>query len=69
MLTPPLPHACFFDFSDTCSLGSLGSNGSTQILVFDSFLEGRPSTGSRMLCKVIYKVCPEEKTEGKFHQN
>jgi hypothetical protein len=25
MLTPPLPHACFFHFSDTCSLGSIGS--------------------------------------------
>jgi hypothetical protein len=49
MITPPPPHACFFHFSDTCSLGSLGSNGSTKILVFDSFLEGRPGTGSRML--------------------
>jgi hypothetical protein len=29
MLTPPLPHACFFYFSDTCSLGS---NGSTKFL-------------------------------------
>jgi hypothetical protein len=29
MLTPPLPHACFFHFSDTCSLGS---NGSTKFL-------------------------------------
>jgi hypothetical protein len=26
---PPLPHACFFHFSDTCSLGS---NGSTKFL-------------------------------------
>jgi hypothetical protein len=25
MLTPTLPHACFFHFSDTCSLGSKGS--------------------------------------------
>ena len=25
MLTPPLPHACFFHFSDTCSLGSNSS--------------------------------------------
>jgi hypothetical protein len=32
MLTPPLPHVCFFHFSDTCSLGSLGSNGSTKFL-------------------------------------
>jgi hypothetical protein len=29
MLTPPLPHVCFFHFSDTCSLGS---NGSTKFL-------------------------------------
>jgi hypothetical protein len=29
MFTPPLPHACFFQFSDTCSLGS---NGSTKFL-------------------------------------
>jgi hypothetical protein len=29
MLTPPLSHACFFHFSDTCSLGS---NGSTKFL-------------------------------------
>jgi hypothetical protein len=38
-------------FSDTCYLGS---NGSTKFLestiVFDSFLEGRSSTNSRMLC-------------------
>jgi hypothetical protein len=47
MRTPLLPHACFFHFSDTCSLGS---NGSTKILVFDSFLEGQPKTSVRMLC-------------------
>jgi hypothetical protein len=29
MLTPPLPHVCFFHFSDTYSLGS---NGSTKLL-------------------------------------
>jgi hypothetical protein len=29
MLTPSLPHACFFHFSDTCSFGS---NGSTKFL-------------------------------------
>jgi hypothetical protein len=29
MFTPPLPHVCFFHFSDTCSLGY---NGSTKIL-------------------------------------
>jgi hypothetical protein len=32
MLTPPLSHVCFFYFSDTCNLGSLGSNGSTKFL-------------------------------------
>jgi hypothetical protein len=29
MLTPLLPHVCFFHFSDTCNLGS---NGSTKFL-------------------------------------
>jgi hypothetical protein len=29
MLTPPLPHVCFFHFTDT---RSLGSNGSTKFL-------------------------------------
>jgi hypothetical protein len=29
MLTPPMPHACFLYFSDTCNLGS---NGSTKFL-------------------------------------
>jgi hypothetical protein len=29
MLTPPLPHTCFFHFSDTCSLDS---NRSTKFL-------------------------------------
>jgi hypothetical protein len=51
MLTLPLPHVCFFHFSDTCSLGS---NGSTKflesLLFFILFLEGQPNTGSRMLC-------------------
>ena len=54
MLTLPMPHVCFFHFSDTCSLGS---NDSTKFLestiVFDSFSEGQPSTGSRMLCHSI----------------
>ena len=55
MLTPPLPHVCFFHFSDT---SSLGSNGSTKILVFDSFLEDRPSTGSRMLWPHLLNCLP-----------
>jgi hypothetical protein len=42
MLIPPLPHACFFHFSDKCSLGS---NGSTKFL--ESMLSlipfGRPA--------------------------
>jgi hypothetical protein len=50
MLIPLLPHMHFFHFNDTCYLNP---NGSTKFLestiVFDSFLEGCSSTGSRML--------------------
>jgi hypothetical protein len=39
-----------YTFGDTCSLGSNGSTNNFGInVVLDSFLEGRPSTGSRML--------------------
>jgi hypothetical protein len=52
MHTPPLPHACFFHFNDTCSLGS---NRSTEFLEsMLSFLEGRPTTGSRMLWSILF---------------
>jgi hypothetical protein len=55
MLTPSLAHMHFYDLSDTCNLGS---NGSTKFkestVIFDSFLEGRPSTGSRMLCRLLF---------------
>jgi hypothetical protein len=50
MLIPSLPHMHFFHFSDTCYLSS---NDYTKLLesnvVFDSFLMGRSSTGSKML--------------------
>jgi hypothetical protein len=49
MLIPSLPHIHFFHFSDKCYLGF---NGSAKFLesttVFDSFLEDRSSTGSRI---------------------
>jgi hypothetical protein len=58
MLTPPLPHTCFFHFSDTCSLGRLGSNGSTNILginvVFDSFWKAGPALV--LECYVVSKI-------------
>ena len=51
MLTPSVPHMHFYDLSDTCNLNF---NGSTKfhesIIVFDSFMKGRPNSGSRMLC-------------------
>jgi hypothetical protein len=47
MLTPSLPHMHLFFFNDTCYLGS--TKFLESIVVFDSFLEGRSSTGSRML--------------------
>jgi hypothetical protein len=55
MLTPSLPHMQFFHFDDTCYLGSHNStNFPESTLVFDSFLEGRFSNGSRMLCLKEY---------------
>jgi hypothetical protein len=50
MLIPSLPHLHFFYFSDTCYLGSTGYTKFLEFaVIFDSFLEGRSSTGSRIL--------------------
>ena len=52
-----LRHMHFFHFGDTCYLGSNGSFKFLEfIVVFYSILEGRSSTGSRMLSTKELKI-------------